>query len=361
MTPFACVIEFKPLSLGERTPSVYTLSLRAAGKRCSTLRLNRLTSQAILQPCYTPPQSRRHLRSHESGNDDKPYVMSFGSDSSSDGSSEGPSTLQDTPSRPTAIKRKRASTEGNTKQTTSGPGSQRVRQYYTMKCLTGIRYRQDLDPKCPNYIEHQKATELRVHVLDLNTFTQQVRSQLNADMDHNCDPMGIQGSRGALFKITLASHGYTFVAKGTVKIYHSDLLHQCEVHEHLFSLQGSAIPVHFGNLDLYYPYCYDVGVKIYHMLMMSWGGLSLYIQTPSVTFYALEQKKRRSLRAVSRLSAVHDDWRLPNMLSNEETQRVLVIGFERSRIRRHIRGRGDRLGPSLQLPPTKKTGVQTIG
>ena len=64
MTPFACVIKFKPLSLGERTPSVYRLSLGAADKRCSTLRLSRLTSQAILQPCYTPPRSRRRLRSH---------------------------------------------------------------------------------------------------------------------------------------------------------------------------------------------------------------------------------------------------------------------------------------------------------
>ena len=63
VTPVAHVIKFQSLSSGKRTPPVYILSLSAADKRCSTLRRSRLTSWAIVQPCYIPPRSRRRLSS----------------------------------------------------------------------------------------------------------------------------------------------------------------------------------------------------------------------------------------------------------------------------------------------------------
>ena len=275
-----------------------------------------------------------------SSKDPEPFSTSFGSDSSSEGPGAGHPTVQETPSRAAATKRKRTSTQSISKQTT-GSDSQRARQYCTMKCLAGIRYRRDLDPRCPNYVEHKKGLRDQVHSLDLFAFAQQVRSQLDADMDHNCHPQGIQGSCGVLFQVTLASHGYTFVAKGTVKKYHAKLLHEGNVYQHLFPLQASATAVYLGNIDLSYPYYYDFGVKIYHMLLMSWGGLSLYDCMPPLTCPALEQEKQRSFRAISQLSVVHDDWRLPNMLWNEEMQRVLVIDFERSHIRRHVKRKRD--------------------
>ena len=204
-------------------------------------------------------------------------------------------------------------------------------------CLAGIRYRRDLDRKCPNYVEHKRGLCDQVHRLDLIAFAKQVRSQLDSDMDHNCHPLKIQDSCGVLFKVTLTSHGYTFVAKGTVKNYRSKLLHEGYVYQHLFPLQGFAIPVYLSNIDPFYPYYYDVGVEIYHMLLMSWGGLSLHDCKPPLACSALEQEKQSSLPAISQLSVIHDDLRLSNMLWNEETQCVLVIDFERSHIRRRVK------------------------
>jgi hypothetical protein len=51
--------------------------------------------------------------------------------------------------------------------------------------------------------------------------------------EHCCEPLGKQGARGALFKITLASHGYTFVGKGTVEAFVPDLRHEGQVYERL--------------------------------------------------------------------------------------------------------------------------------
>ena len=39
--------------------------------------------------------------------------------------------------------------------------------------------------------------------------------QLRRSRGDVCQPLGIQGARRALFKITLTSHGYTVVSKGT--------------------------------------------------------------------------------------------------------------------------------------------------
>jgi len=35
---------------------------------------------------------------------------------------------------------------------------------------------------------------------------------------------------------------------------------------------GELIPVHLGNISLNYPYFLDVGVRIVHILLMSWAG-----------------------------------------------------------------------------------------
>ena len=118
--------------------------------------------------------------------------------------------------------------------------------------------------------QHRQRQEDTVHGMNLATFHQLLQSQLVADIDHHCQPLSMQGSRGALFKITLVSHGYTFVAKGTVEAFVDDLRHKGDIYYRLRSLQGSAVPVCLSNLDLKRTYFLDVGVKIIHMLLMSW-------------------------------------------------------------------------------------------
>jgi hypothetical protein len=57
---------------------------------------------------------------------------------------------------------------------------------------------------------------------------QLILRQLALDPDNGCEPLGKQGARGALFKLTLDSYGYTFVAKGTVGQFKANLKHEYE-------------------------------------------------------------------------------------------------------------------------------------
>ena len=146
-------------------------------------------------------------------------------------------------------------------------------------------------------------------------------------MDNNCQPLGKQGARGALFKISLVSHGYTFVAKGSVEAFVIDLRHEGRAYDRLQSLQGSAIPVCLGNMDLEKTYFLDVGVKIIHIMLMAWGGVSLYEQTPPVPSALLEQEKQRSMGDIRQLGIFHKDEWLANMLWNESQNRLMLIDF----------------------------------
>jgi hypothetical protein len=70
----------------------------------------------------------------------------------------------------------------------------------------------------------------------------------------------------------LGSYGYTFVAKGTVKAFKAKLKHAGLVYQHLNEVQGQLVPVYLGNISLACPYFLDVGVRIVHMLLMSYAG-----------------------------------------------------------------------------------------
>jgi hypothetical protein len=285
---------------------------------------------------YKPPAYPVHPRSpyllrtrpltlsHDAG----PATSFMSETSSSDGSFGDPhrhiSTVE-TPSRASGnTKRKRTSTHG-----TSGRGT--AREYCTQKCLLGLKRRRALDLACPNYHSHQRGSASRFHQINIASFHHLLQAQLKADMDHHCEPLGKQGAHGALFKITLTSHGYTFVGKGTVEAFVPDLRHEGKMYDRLADLQGSAIPVCLGNMDLDRTYYLDVGVRIIHILYMAWGGESLYHHTSPVSPATLESEKQRSLSDVARL-VIHKDTRLENMLWNVENQRVMLIDFERSTV-----------------------------
>lgn len=90
-------------------------------------------------------------------------------------------------------------------------------------------------------------------------------------MELFCSSMSLYTGRvrGALFQITLASHRYVFVGKGTVEAFQSDLLHEGQIYKLLRRVRGSATPVCLGNIDLKRMYYLDIGVKIIHMLPIS--------------------------------------------------------------------------------------------
>ena len=91
-------------------------------------------------------------------------------------------------------------------------------------------------------------------------------------MDKDCQPLGIQGACGTLFKITLMSHSYTIATKGTVKAFIKDLQHEVKVYQQLKPLQGHCVPFCLGGIDPVIPYSYNVGVQIVHMILLSWVG-----------------------------------------------------------------------------------------
>ncbi|KAK9326726.1 hypothetical protein V1520DRAFT_350694 [Lipomyces starkeyi] len=98
-----------------------------------------------------------------------------------------------------------------------------------------------------------------------------IKQQLAKDLDNYCTPLGMWGIRGALFKLTLFSYGYTFVGKGTTDRLWTDVRAEADVYRALQKAQGSAVPVFLGTIDLKMTYFLEGGACIKHMLLMSWG------------------------------------------------------------------------------------------
>ena len=195
--------------------------------------------------------------------------------------------------------------------------------YCTQACLLSLTREEMVDRGCPNIELHPKVKNY--HAIDVGELTALVREQLAIDPERGCKPLGLQGARGALFRINLISHGYIFVAKGTVRAFVPDMSHEAKVYRHLKLLQGKAIPVCFGYIRLKRRYYLDFGVKICHMLLLSWGGKEID--------NGMTDKNRETQKTVWEvLKAGIDqmDVRSPNLLWNEERQRIVLIDFERA-------------------------------
>ena len=81
------------------------------------------------------------------------------------------------------------------------------------------------------------------HQIDGEEFWMLLGEQLRRSRGDAGHPLGIQGARGALFKVTLTSHGYTVVGKGTVLAFVKDLRHEAEVYRWLTTVQGVHVPI----------------------------------------------------------------------------------------------------------------------
>ena len=247
-----------------------------------------------------------------------------GRDNPADGSGDGPESIN-TPRKRGSINRSRGEHQGRCTQDASSTGNQR-RQYCTQGCLLGLVWGSTLDQKCPNVKLHRQGETGTLHLLSNQKFCAMVKRQLAADLDRNCTDLKLQGSRGRLFQITLASHGYTFVGKGTRDVFVSDLRHEGRMYDRLRSFQGKKVPVYLGNIDLEQPWL-DLGVRIIHMLLLSWGGERV---DKFKGVKNLEMEVKRFESEVARLGVQHGDLRRPNMLWNEEVDGVMFIDLERA-------------------------------
>jgi serine/threonine protein kinase len=161
--------------------------------------------------------------------------------------------------------------------------------------------------------------------------------------------MHMKGSRGALFKVRLSSHGYTLVAKGMEKVKRKYLVQESKVYDHLRPMQGRCIPVSLGIVDLELPHYYDGGIY-FSMLFLSWAGRSLHqYLTPKNEARILDQVDM-TLGKLHRQQVLHKDVEPRNWLWDEEHGRLMLVDFERA----EIRGRP----PLGTLSPNRKRSIQ---
>ncbi|KAL8747389.1 MAG: hypothetical protein Q9190_000735 [Brigantiaea leucoxantha] len=243
---------------------------------------------------------------------------------SHDRSGESPDEAE-TPSKPSIRLPTRSKVKKQQPQAGYGTtGKQQDRQYCTQACILGLVHRRPIDRKCPNAELHPQNAKENTHSLSKLKLCYLIRQQLAKTMDEDCVDLRLLGARGMLFQLTLASHGYTFVGKGTIDVFISDLKHEGQMYHRLQKLQGKQIPVYLGNIDLDVPW-YDLNTHVIHMLLMSYGGEQIKKLDENLALQVQEFEK-----VIGRLGVCHEDLREPNMLWNKELERLMFIDFERS-------------------------------
>ncbi|KAL8661193.1 MAG: hypothetical protein Q9202_005795 [Teloschistes flavicans] len=216
--------------------------------------------------------------------------------------------------------------EQSSRPTTSSNKKQQQRPYCTQTCLLSLVKRRPIDQACPNAQLHPRRRQSNLHSLTREELCNLLREQLRQSRDENCDDLWIQGSRGMLFKLSLASHGYSFVGKATIKHWIPEFLHEAETYEHLQDLQGDLIPVYLGSIDLVKPY-YAFCTVLVHILLLSYGGERLKGDN---ALDGLENQLRHFEDTITARGVRHLDLEPRNMLWNEELGRLMFIDFERS-------------------------------
>ncbi|KAF4334308.1 hypothetical protein FBEOM_11861 [Fusarium beomiforme] len=231
---------------------------------------------------------------------------------------------------------------------------QQGRQYCTQKCLLGLVRGGFLDPKCPNVALHCSNRPTQAcHPVSHGKWLALLQKQLERSLDEGITRLRQGGTRSVLFQVTLLAYGYTFLGKGTVRAFVSDLTHEAAVYNRLSPLQGRDVPVFLGAIDLRAMdkiYYFVHRVYVVHITFLSWGGDSLAdaLKTGGFTDKNLQSMAITALRAMHQEGVVHKDVLFSNMLFNREVKRVMMIDFERAVLVKPPRP------PLAQLVPNKR-------
>ncbi|KAI1911969.1 hypothetical protein LOZ61_003510 [Ophidiomyces ophidiicola] len=210
-------------------------------------------------------------------------------------------------------------------------GKEKMRQFCTQKCLLGLLHGGSLDRNCPNVATHGE-TE---HRIDRYEFRRLVQAQiLRKDFGpFGCESMNIHGTTGALFRLTLFSHGYTLVAKGAPVETINRAVYEEYLYRHLRPIQGVHIPVCLGSIDISSrPLWYDGIAAIVHLLFLSHAGRRVRFHAGPNNLKTFATSASESLQAVHRLGVLHRDPHNDNLLWNAENKHVMLIDFERAKI-----------------------------
>ncbi|KAI4194728.1 MAG: hypothetical protein LQ346_003619 [Caloplaca aetnensis] len=207
-------------------------------------------------------------------------------------------------------------------------GTAKDYSYCTQKCLKGLTERTAMHRSCPNYHLHPSSKNGTTHALTRPLLARLLRQQLAADLDDYCIDLQKQGRTGRLFKLTLASHGYTFVGKGTVKYYVPKSKHEARVYKCLKERQGQSIPVHLGNIDLLRPWI-ECNFDIVHMLLMSYAGECIDENIARGEGDRGGRKEARDFdRECLQIGVLHTDTYVRNMMWSDESQQIMFVDFD---------------------------------
>ncbi|KAL7818635.1 hypothetical protein V8C44DRAFT_318523 [Trichoderma aethiopicum] len=201
----------------------------------------------------------------------------------------------------------------------------RRREYCTQECLLGLTSGAPLDTSCPNVRMHGEKH------LDNIEFLRLVQEQLTVarSTGSNCIYLDLSGSMGVLFKVTLAPRGYTFVVKAVVEENVSRLLREGDMYTRLKDLQGGCIPVYLGILQLNLPFQHKA--KQYtHFMLLSWAGRPVKSYWGSPCNRGFVRSTQRAYEELHKAGIIHRDAKLQNMLYNPQSDRIMLVDFERS-------------------------------
>jgi hypothetical protein len=206
--------------------------------------------------------------------------------------------------------------------------------YCTQACLLGLTnslrpgLSRALDQACPNVGQHSSRSE---HELTSDLLCDLLRRQLARYCDHGMDRLKIRGAMGHLFRMTLCSHGYTFVAKAIIAERLPALTRELAIYDKLRALQGRYIPVCLGLIGLEIPYILPYPNHLTHLLLLSYAGVDLYYQTElACGADELALSAETTVKELHGHGLTHGDVRTPNMIWNDELSRVFMVDFERS-------------------------------
>ncbi|TFB03756.1 hypothetical protein CCMA1212_004823 [Trichoderma ghanense] len=201
----------------------------------------------------------------------------------------------------------------------------RRREYCTQECLLGLTNGAPLDTGCPNVRMHGEKHLGNIEFLKL------VQEQLTVarSTGSNCIYLHLSGSLGVLFKVTLASRGYTFVVKAVMEENVPRLLREGDMYTRLKELQGGCIPVYLGILQLNLPFWHDA--KQYtHFMLLSWAGRPVKHYWGSPCNRGFVTSTQRAYTELHSAGIIHRDAKLRNMLYNPQSDRIMLVDFERS-------------------------------
>ncbi|KAL1887929.1 hypothetical protein Sste5346_009874 [Sporothrix stenoceras] len=230
-----------------------------------------------------------------------------------------------------------SSIEGHQRSVFTGIASSTL-SYCTQACLLGLVHGGELDTKCPNYRLHLQSGSWpgHRHSITQDEFTRRVREQLFNTPSVNCKCyLGNRGCIGFFFKITLTGFGYTFVGKAVEEHYRRRLVHETEIYSHLLPLQGVAVPVHLGLVDLIVPYPErETFTLLKTMMLLSYAGRHIPsdddeddgADLPS----DLKHEIHRTLQELGDLGLWDKDSNPDNIMWCDDVQRVMRIDFDRA-------------------------------